>query len=87
MKYVVTAVSRLSGEREAVTSPKDKETAVRLCVQLKLVKAGKRVWLRPRIESFPWQDEKLLFTPPIAEYECILQTRRSVVTLRQVTKE
>lgn len=86
MKYVVTAVNRLSGEREAVTSPKDKETAVRLCVQLKLVKAGKRVWLRPRIKPFPWQEERLLFTP-IAENGCILQTRRSVVTLRQVTKE
>ena len=35
MKYVVTAINRLSGEREAVTSPKDKETAVRLCVQLR----------------------------------------------------
>lgn len=86
MKYVVTAVNRLPGEREAVTSPKDKETAVRLCAQLKLMKASKRVWLRPRIMPCPWQEEWLLFTPPIAENERILQTRRSVVTLRQVTK-
>ena len=61
MKYVVTAISRLSGERESVTSPKDKETAVRLCVQLKLVKAGQRVWLRPCIKPCPWQEERLLF--------------------------
>ena len=53
MKYVVTAINRLSGEREAVTSPKDKETAVRLCVQLKLLKASKRVWLRPRVKPCP----------------------------------
>ena len=85
MKYVVTAVNRLSGEREAVTSPKDKETAVRLCGQLKLMKASKRVWLRPRIMPCPWQEERLLFTP-IAEKERILQTRRSVVPLRKVTK-
>lgn len=65
MKYVVTAISCLSGEREAVTSPKDKETAIRLCVQLKLLKANKRVWLRPRIMPCPWREESLLFTPPI----------------------
>jgi len=62
MKWVVTAISRLTGEREAVTSPKDKETAVRLCVQLKLVKACKRVWLRPRIKPVPWRPERLPFS-------------------------
>ena len=72
MKYVVTAINRLSGEREAVTSPKDKETAVRLCVQLKLLKASKRVWLRPRVKPCPWQEERLQFTPPIVGNERIL---------------
>ena len=86
MKYVVTAINRLSGEREAVTSPKEKDTAVRLCGQLKLMKVSKRVWLRPRVMPCPWQEESLLFTPPIAENERILRTRRSVVALRQVTK-
>lgn len=62
MKYVVTAVNRLSGEREAVTSPKDKETAVRLCAQLKMTKASKRAWLRPRIKPVPWRPEWLPFS-------------------------
>lgn len=64
MKYVVTAVSRLTGEREEITSPKDKEIAVRLCLELKLVGARKRVWLRPRIKPLPWREERLKFTPP-----------------------
>ena len=71
MKYVVTAINRLSGEREAVTSPKDKETAVRLCVQLKLLKASKRVWLRPRVKPCTWQEEWLQY-PPIVGNERIL---------------
>lgn len=62
-KYVVTAVSRLTGEREAITSPKDRYTAVRLCVQLKLLRAGRRVWLRPRVEPVPWREEWLPFAP------------------------
>lgn len=62
MKYVVTAISRLTGEREAITSPKSKELAVRLCVELKLIRARKRVWLRPRIKPCPWKEESLRFT-------------------------
>ena len=62
---IEVASARVSeGEREAVTSPKDKETAVRLCGQLKSMKASKRVWLRPRIMPCPWLEERLLFTPP-----------------------
>lgn len=63
MKYVVTAISRLTGEREAITSPKSKEVAVRLCVAMKLIRARKRVWLRPRVKPLPWEEERLKFTP------------------------
>lgn len=53
MKYVVTAISRLTGEREAISNPKELETAVRLCMRLKAVKPCKRVWLRPSVKPYP----------------------------------
>lgn len=86
MKYVVTAISRLTGEREAITSPKGKEMAVRLCVQLKLTPARKRVWLRPRIKSVPWREEKLPFTPPMTDGKRGFSTRHNEVSLSAVTK-
>lgn len=61
MKYVVTAISLLTGEREAVTSPRDKDTALRLCAKLKQTAARKRCWLRPLIKPVPWRSEWLPF--------------------------
>lgn len=61
MKYVVTAISRLTGEREAISNPKELETAVRLCMRLKAVKPCKRVWLRPSVKPYPWQEGTLRF--------------------------
>lgn len=49
--YNVTAISRLTNEREPITGYiSKKEVAEKLCASLKRVKPKHRVFLRPRVE-------------------------------------
>lgn len=50
--YVITGISRLTGEREVVSIPIDESTAKKLLKQWKDVKARHRVYLRLRIEPY-----------------------------------
>lgn len=53
MKYVVTAVNRLTGEREAISSPHAEWKAYELLAKARDMqrRSGSRsAWLRPRVE-------------------------------------
>ena len=59
MKYVVTAINRLTREREAISNPLDKLTALRLCAEQKKLHPRKRVWFYPRVKPMPWREERI----------------------------
>ena len=50
--YVITGISRLTGEREVVSIPIHESTAKKLLKQWKDVKARHRVYLRLRMEPY-----------------------------------
>lgn len=50
--YVVTGISRLTGEREACTIPIHKSTAHLLCKRWMTKSARKRSYLRLRVEPY-----------------------------------
>lgn len=50
--YVITGISRLTGEREVVCIPIYESTAKKLLKQWKDVKARHRVYLRLRMEPY-----------------------------------
>lgn len=50
--YVITGISRLTGEREVASIPIHESTAKELLKQWKDVKARHRVYLRLRIEPY-----------------------------------
>ena len=59
MKYVVTAINRMTREREVISNPLDKLTAVRLCTEQKKIRARKRVWLYIKVNPVPWREERI----------------------------
>ena len=60
-KYVVTAVSRLSGERERISGPVSEDLAIRLKLDLKRKRACYRPYIRIRVMPFPYKEEWLPF--------------------------
>lgn len=50
--YVVTGISRLTGEREVCSTPHPKDEAIAMCRQWKKLRALKRVFLRLKVEPF-----------------------------------
>ena len=56
--WCVTGISRLTGERQAITGACTKETAQELCEKQKGIRPRKRVYLRPRVDRIE------NFTPP-----------------------
>lgn len=50
--YVITGISRLTGEREEISIPIHESTAKKLLKQWKEVKARHRVYLRLRIDPY-----------------------------------
>lgn len=61
-KFVITAVSRLSGNREVVAASGSEVACKRLLDKWKRIPARKRVWLRLRMYKAPWQEEWLPFS-------------------------
>ena len=51
--YCVTAISRLTRERELVTPPCTKESAEVVCLKTKRTSARKRDYLYPKVEVLP----------------------------------
>jgi hypothetical protein len=60
MKYVVTAISRLTGERETISSPLPKEQARQLMERQKRRNHSHSVW--SRLELWPAAGEGWLFS-------------------------
>ena len=52
VRYIVTAVNTLSGERERISNPTTKEAANKMCDRLKKKASSQRSYLRPRIEIY-----------------------------------
>lgn len=50
--YVVTGISRLTGERETVSTPHTKEETISLCRKWKKIRARKRAFLWLKVEPF-----------------------------------
>ena len=50
MKYVITGVSRLSGEREAISGPCAKWKAQQLCLRHSSIPSKRRVYTRLKVE-------------------------------------
>lgn len=50
VKYCVTAISRLTGDREPITLPLPKERADKMCTTFKKIPSRKRVYTRPKVE-------------------------------------
>lgn len=62
VKFVVTGVSRLSGERESISRVHSHAVCTRMAEVLMKVPAKKRAHLRIRVERIPWQEEWLPFS-------------------------
>ncbi len=61
MKYAVAAINRLTREREEISSPTDKLTALRLCAEQKKLHPRKRAWIYLGIKPIPWREESIAF--------------------------
>ena len=64
MKWVVTAISRLTGERVVISSPKEKEVAMLMMQRQKRKNHGRSAWSRLELKPWPFEEERLPFTPP-----------------------
>lgn len=53
--YCVTAISRLSGEREVITPPRSRKTAEKIRDNLKKVRAGRRDYTWPKVQPYDRQ--------------------------------
>lgn len=61
--WVVSAISKLTGEREAFSSPKPKAVAIELVKKALKTKSSKRAFLYPRVdrcENYPPYYNRLL---------------------------
>lgn len=59
--WVVSAINRLTRQRENITQPLDRPTAERLCTKQKAIRPAKRFWLYPMVKPTPWREEQLHF--------------------------
>lgn len=54
-RYCVTAVNRLTGQREIITPPCSLENANAICYRMKETKAKKRSYTYPKAVEYPKQ--------------------------------
>ena len=59
--YHVTAINRLTRERESVTSPCSKDKAIKILKREKKKAADRRSWIYPKLETFVPQEISLEF--------------------------
>jgi len=52
VKYCVTAISRLTGDRDPISLPSSKEQAEKMCSTFKKIPSRKRVYIRPKVEIY-----------------------------------
>ena len=68
MKYVVTAINRLTGKREAISSPHTRWKAEQLLLKAKGANAkkttGLKPWLRPRVDEAV-EEMEIKFSQPV----------------------